>query len=334
MKLYRVESQRLKSSEIFYLVKDVRVKDRKAKVRKRIGKTRPTKEEISKIISTPDIDLERKALNKKISMSSGLYRSRYLQLQRLPYLEKTKYRDEFLSLFLTVSEEKYFEEKYEAEYVHGTTSIEGNTFTVQQVDELLQKRIPPSGKSLREINEVQNYLKVKEYRDSYKGRVMIPFILRLHKLIMDNVDVESAGRFRRIDGIGIKGCDIAVTPAIEIERELQAIIDEYYANIKAGWHPFEEAVLFHYRFEMIHPFTDGNGRVGREILNYMLTRAKYSRLIITKADREDYITALQYGNQGLFELMVSTFVVLLQDERVDLFERLLEKNEWRSKSTE
>ncbi|MCJ7574200.1 Fic family protein [Candidatus Bathyarchaeota archaeon] len=334
MKLYRVESQRLKSSEIFYLVKDVRVKDRKAKVRKRIGKTRPTKEEISKIISTPDIDLERKALNKKISMSSGLYRSRYLQLQGLPYLEKTKYRDEFLSLFLTVSEEKYFEEKYEAEYVHGTTSIEGNTFTVQQVDELLQKRIPPSGKSLREINEVQNYLKVKEYRDSYKGRVMIPFILRLHKLIMDNVDVESAGRFRRIDGIGIKGCDIAVTPAIEIERELQAIIDEYYANIKAGWHPFEEAVLFHYRFEMIHPFTDGNGRVGREILNYMLTRAKYPRLIITKADQEDYITALQYGNQGLFELMVSTFVVLLQDERVDLFERLLEKNEWRSKSTE
>ena len=334
MKLYRVESQRLKSSEIFYLVKDVRVKDRKAKVRKRIGKTRPTKEEISKIISTPDIDLERKALNKKISMSSGLYRSRYLQLQGLPYLEKTKYRDEFLSLFLTVSEEKYFEEKYEAEYVHGTTSIEGNTFTVQQVDELLQKRIPPSGKSLREINEVQNYLKVKEYRDSYKGRVMIPFILRLHELIMDDIDVEPAGRFRRIDGIGIKGCDIAVTPAIEIERELQAIIDEYYANIKAGWHPFEEAVLFHYRFEMIHPFTDGNGRVGREILNYMLTRAKYPRLIITKADREDYITALQYGNQGLFELMVSTFVVLLQDERVDLFESLLEKNEWRSKSTE
>jgi Fic family protein len=325
VKLYRLESQRLKSSEIYYLVKDVRVKGKKAIVRKNIGKTRPTEEDVLKLTSTPDIDLENKALEKKISLSDGLYRSRYLKPRELSGLERMKHSNELVSLFLTVSEEKYFEEKYEADYVHGTTSIEGNTFTAQQVDELLQKGISPSGKSLREINEVQNYLKVKEYRDSYEGKVTIPFILRLHELIMNNIDVESAGRFRRIDGIGIRGLDLALTPAIEIERELQGIIDEYYANIKEGWHPFEEAVLFHYRFEMIHPFTDGNGRVGREILNYMLTRAKYPRLIVTKADREDYITALQCGNQGLFELMVLAFIILLMDERVDLFNDLLKK---------
>ena len=323
MKLYRIESQHLKSSEIYYLVKDVRVKERTLKVRDRIGKTQPTQQEELELISTPNINLEVKAFNKKVTLSKGQVKARYLKLDDLLKLERTKYWREFFSLFLTTSEEQYFEELGEVDYVHGTTAIEGNTFTIQQVDDLLRKGVSPSGKSLREVNEVQNYLKVREYRESYGGRVTIPFIRRLHTLVMDKIEAQSAGTFRRIDYIGIRGVDDAVTPAILIEGELQRIIGEYYKNLKMGWSPFEEAVLFHYRFEMIHPFTDGNGRVGREVLNHMLTRAGYPRLIFTKTGREEYIDALHQGNRGLFEPMVSKFVGLLMDRRADLFEDIV-----------
>ncbi len=323
VKLYRIESQRLKSSEIYYIVKDIRVKNRTLKVRDKIGKTQPTQQEELELISTPSISLEVKALNKKISLSKGQYKARYLKLDDLLKLERTKHWRELFSLFLTTSEEQYLEDEGEVDYVYGTTAIEGNTFTIQQVDDLLRKGVSPSGKSLREINEIQNYLKVREYRESYGARVTIPFIRRLHTLVMDKIDIQSAGMFRRIDGIGIRGVDDAVTPAILIEGELQRIIGEYYENLNKGWNPFEEAVLFHFRFEMIHPFTDGNGRVGREILNYMLTRAGYPRLIFTKAGREDYIDALHHGNRGLFESMVSKFIDLLMDRRADLFEDIL-----------
>ena len=323
VKLYRIESQRLKSSEIYYLVKDIRVKDRTLKVRERIGKTRPTQQEESELNSTPSITLEVKSLYKKIDLSKGQSKARYLKLDDPLRLERTRYWREFFSLFLTTSEEQYFEDEGEVDYVHGTTAIEGNTFTVQQVDDLLRRGLSPSGKSLREINEVQNYLKVREIRESYGGKVTIQFIRRLHALIMDNIDLQSAGMFRRIDGIGIVGVDDAMTPAILIEGELQRIIGEYYENLSMGWSPFEEAVLFHYRFEMIHPFTDGNGRVGREILNHMLTRAGYPRLIFTKAGGEDYIDALHHGNRGLFEPMISRFIDLLIDKRADLFEDIL-----------
>ena len=325
MKLYRIESQRLKSSEIYYLVKDIRVKDRTLKVRDRIGKTQPTKQEELMLTSNPNIDLEIKALNKRVSLSIGHYKVRYIKLDDLPRLERTKHWSDFFSLFLTSSEKQFFEDEGEVDYVHGTTAIEGNTFTIQQVDDLLKKGVPPSGKSLREINEIQNYLKVREHRESFGGRVTIPFIRRLHALIMDKIDTQSAGAFRRIDSIGIRGADIAVTPAILIEEELLRIIDEYYENLRMGWHPFEEAVLFHYKFEMIHPFIDGNGRVGREILNHMLTRAGYPRIIFTKAGREKYINALRQGNSGLFEPMVSEFIDLLMDKRASLFEDILNR---------
>ena len=323
MKLYRIESQTLKSSEIYYLVKDIRVKDRVTKVRIRLGKIKPTNDSRLELTSKPNIDLERKALNKRLKMSEGRYRARYLHPEAQLRLETARHWGEFFSLFLTINEEEYFNEKYEAEYVHGTTAIEGNTFTVQQVDELLQSGISPTGKSLREINEVQNYIKVKEHRDSYRGKVTIPLIRRLHELVMDKIDTQSAGRFRRIDSIGIRGVDMAVTPAIEIESELHRIIDEYYDYVRDGWHPFEEAVLFHYKFEMIHPFTDGNGRVGREVLNHLLTRSNYPRLIVSKAGREKYLAALQHGNEEEYKPMVDGFVDLLWDERAEIFKRIL-----------
>ena len=321
--LYYIETQRLKSSEIYYLAKSIRIKDRVFTIRENIGKIRPTPEEEANLISKPNLALEIKVINKKINMSKAIYKTKHIQLDNVHRLEKTRYWEYMFSLFLASSEKEYFEVGSEIEYVHGTTAIEGNTFSLQQVDDLLQMRVPPSDKSLREINEVQNYFKVKNFRESYRRMVTIPFIRKLHELIMDKIDTQSAGKFRRIDSIGIRGIDITVSPTILIESELQIIIDEYYANIKTGGHPFEEALLFHYKFEIIHPFTDGNGRVGREIINHMLTKEGFPRLIIRKTDREKYINALQCGNQGFFENMLSDFIDILEDARATLFEEIL-----------
>jgi Fic family protein len=141
---------------------------------------------------------------------------------------------------------------------------------------------------------------------------------------MDNIDFESAGRFRRIDSIGIRGVDLAVSPAMLIEGELERILDSYYQSIQNGGHPFEEAVLFHYMFELIHPFTDGNGRVGREILNKMLLDAGFPRLTVSESERERYIKALQLGNNKQYREMILIFIELLEDRRATIFQEILE----------
>ena len=324
--LYRIESQRLKNSEIFYLVKSVRLGDNVTKIRVKLGNIRPSLDEERRLVSTPNVELEYKVLSKQVSEDERRG-ARFLTPDELHRVEESRHWDSFFRMFFTPVEWEQVEAGYEVEYIAGTTGIEGNTLTVQQVDELTQGGAVPSGKSLREINEVQNYIKVGEFRGSIRGRVTIPFIRKLHSIIMDKIDLQSAGEFRRIDNIGIRGVDIAVSPSIQIGEDLEEIIGDYYSRIKAGGNPFEEAVLFHLRFEVIHPFTDGNGRVGREVLNHMLTRAGYPRLIVTRVGREKYLEALKQGNDGRVEVLVSMFVDLLIDERAMLFEGIIKRGQ-------
>jgi Fic family protein len=233
--------------------------------------------------------------------------------------------DTFYDL-LTTNEIDVYELNFDTKYIQGTTAIEGNTLSLKQAHDLLIDGLMPKNKSLREINEVQNFKQVKLYRDKYRGKVSMDFILTLHSLIMNNIDVNSAGTFRRTDDIWIQGCDIRVTPAELIEEELSSAIDRYYERIEVkSVHPFEAAVLFHFDFELIHPFTDGNGRVGREIFNYMLKRGGYPRLLFLGADREKYINSLHLGNEERYGEMIEIFYSLIYEQRWHILTENLKK---------
>jgi len=323
MKLYRIESRRLIKSEIYYLVKDVRIGNTVSKVRLKLGYAKLEAAIETRLTTTPNVDLEVKALEKRLSMAPR--RAMYLTQDEQRKVEETRYWAPLFHMFLSPSEYEQAETLHETEYIAGTTAIEGNTLTVKQVDELLHKGISPQGKSLREQLEITNAEKAAKYRQDYMGKVSILFIKRLHALVLENIN-DQAGMFRRIDSIGILGEDFAVTPAIQIEDELLEAISNYYTRVRAGSHPFEEALIFHYRFELIHPFIDGNGRVGREVLRHMLARAGYPDILIWREDRERYLNALRDGNKGKTEQMVKAFSdLLLKDNRGKLFREILSR---------
>ena len=142
---------------------------------------------------------------------------------------------------------------------------------------------------------------------------------------MDNIDLESAGEFRRTDMVGINGCEFRLVPSQLIETELQEALDEYYKKLDEGHNPFIEAVAFHHAFERIHPFTDGNGRTGREIFNHMLERAGYPRLLFLGKDREIYIKALKAGDDNKFDDMVISFIQMLISQRKAIVNENLER---------
>jgi len=316
---YRVEMVFPKhGSPKFFLVKDIKVKGKKRKVRKYLGIKKPTIDEIEKYRRDYAYHIEIKAALKRAELSSEFYTSEYLTKSEIINLEEIKYLYKTLMDFMTTNEIETYEKNFEVHYIQGTTAIEGNTISIQEAHDLLINEIIPKQKSLREINEVQNFKKVVAYRNRYRGKVTLDFIKTLHSLILSNIDTESAGSFRRSDNVGIEGCDLKMSPHVVIEEELENLISQYYQNVEDMHHPFEQAILFHYNFEIIHPFTDGNGRVGREILNYMLKRANFPKLLFLGEDRSTYINALKCGNDGNYQDMTKTFAWLIKKQRYDI----------------
>lgn len=309
----------------YYLVKDIRVGPRTAKLKKYLGTRAPKARELIAYEKKFSLGLELKAAASAGRLGAAVYKARYLTEEQVRTLEELRYLARLSSDILSPSELNTYDEQFEVKYVQGTTAIEGNTLTLQEAGDLLLHGMIPRSRSLREVNEVQNFKSVKAYRDSYKGKVNLTFIKRLHSLIMHNIDEYGTGAFRRTDDIGIAGTDIRLCPSLLIEKELRWITSSYYKNVKANYHPFEEAVMYHLYFESIHPFADGNGRVGREILNYMLARKNYPRLLFPGNDRISYIEALRHGNEEKYPEMVTAFTDLIISQKAIVLRENIKK---------
>ncbi len=142
--------------------------------------------------------------------------------------------------------------------VTGSLAIEGNTLTEEQITAILDgKRViaPP-----REILEASNALAAYEQLENWRGNRQSD-LLAAHQILMKGL-VENAGHYRT-GCVGIlSGQDILhmAPPANQVQR----LMDDLF-----GWlencteHPLIASSVFHYEFEFIHPFADGNGRIGR-----------------------------------------------------------------------
>lgn len=267
-------------------------------------------------------ELETKAQKKIVQSRLETLKSEYLSKELVYQLEDIRYLYKYINSLISVDDVAVYEQAFEQYYIHGTTAIEGNTLTLDETIDLLENGTIPRGKELREINEVQNYKRVVKYRNEYHGRITLEFIKKLHELIMANI-LEESGEFRQSDASVISGYDYQLTPALLIETDLTELIHEHYRRLSEKYHPFECAILFHYKFETIHPFSDGNGRVGRELLNYLLVSAEYPRLLILGERRSEYIGALKAGNKDDFTTMLQTFAKMIISQRKEAMENNL-----------
>ena len=142
--------------------------------------------------------------------------------------------------------------------IHSSLKIEGNTLTVEQITALIENKrvIGPE----KDVLEVLNAIKVYEKLDSYKFSSDKSF-LKAHLELMNGL-IESAGNYRK-QGVGIvKGTVVEhITPPFENVPHLMKDLFKYLKD--ADELTLIKSCVFHYEMEFIHPFLDGNGRMGR-----------------------------------------------------------------------
>lgn len=179
-----------------------------------------------------------------------------------------------------------------AEQVYNSNAIENSTVTLEETEKILLQIDLDRYVTEREIFETKNLARVVTYIDkrAKEQELSLDVILSLHKMLIANIRDDIAGRFRSENEYVRVGSHIAPPPREVIER-LQKMLVEYNADNHESI--TKRLARLHLTFENIHPFIDGNGRIGRAINNYLLIREGFVPINIKFIDRKNYYEAFK-----------------------------------------
>lgn len=178
------------------------------------------------------------------------------------------------------------------ESVYNSNAIENSTLTLKETEKILLEMEIQRDVSVREVYEVKNLARVAEYiwAKSKEQELNLEIILLLHQMLIGTIDDNIAGRFRKKGEYVRVGTHIAPAPQ-HIERMIESTLVEYSSDHIAYF--LDKIAKFHLEFETIHPFNDGNGRIGRVLANYQLLRLGFPPVIIRDKEKKDYYKAFE-----------------------------------------
>jgi len=305
-----VETQVKNRKKYYYLAETIRQGKKWKKVRVYIGHDLG-KNEINKLVDEKREEFENKTINTKRQLDPLLT---LIPEQEIKELEKIKkeYKKNLKKLD-SLQYQNYYEH-FVTQFTYDTNAIEGSTLSMQDTSMILFEKTVPKGKSLKEISEVQNHKEAFDFMLHYKGDLSTRFVLNLHKLLMHNILWKYAGVFRNVS-VYIRGSNATPPPPEKVEREFRQLMIWYRRN-KKKYHPAVTAALIHHGFESIHPFRDGNGRIGRLLLNFILRKNGFSLIDIKYKDRERYYAALSKADSGDIGLLVNLVVKYMKESEV------------------
>jgi Fic family protein len=199
------------------------------------------------------------------------------------------------------------------EMVYNSNAIENSTLTLEDTEKILAGGSLNRKINVREVYEAKNLAKLTEtLLENHKSTINIKRILSLHKTLLTHIDDSIAGRFRSGKEWVRVGNHLGANPRF-IVMLMQELVDNYNQN-KISY--FLDAIaLFHAEFETIHPFVDGNGRMGRVLINLQLMNVGLPPIIIQNKSKntEYYPLFTQYQSTMKFGGFTELFALLLQE---------------------
>lgn len=257
-----IEKKKIHGKMYFYLTENKRENGKWKKVRKylgiqsKAGFEKPRKTKPKPILSSRErkiVDLIQKRYTAKFRIGPSLWK---------------KEKDRLIS------------------FIYNTNAIEGNTLTLKETTSVL------AGKKIkakpRDIKEVKNMKKCIDYLFAYRGEIDEELVLRLHKMEMKGT-LKEAGKYRHMD---VRVGNYICPPHAQIPKLMKQFI-EWHDSTEKNTHPFELAALVHTRFVRVHPFRDGNGRMARLLMNFVLLKNKYPLVNIFNDEKILYYLVLR-----------------------------------------
>lgn len=189
-------------------------------------------------------------------------------------------------------------------FTYNTNAIEGSTITLEEAREIIHDKISPN-KPLRDVREAEAHSEVFLKMLEKEEKISNELLLEWHEELFGMTKSDIAGTFREYL--------VRVGPYLapdwqDVRRMMNELIDFIKNNKKIN--PVELSARAHYRFEKIHPFGDGNGRIGRLLMNQILWYEGYPMLIIEYKKRKSYYRALQKDEEGFVSYFIRRYVAV------------------------
>ena len=277
------KGKKLVTKDIAYLGSSIN------EVKSNLDKLSKYKEQIRKAYRTINLFLE---------SNHFLEKAKSLKLKQDPLLkdktdEVEACKIHYLEVFRKLDEltKKEILKNYVIEFAYNTASIEGNTINLEEARNLLSEGITPKDKTLREVYDLQNTEKVffELLNKGLKNELSHKLIIEIHDKLLENIDNRKG---YRMTDIRVVRSNFDASPGKYVKTDIDLLLKWFNEN-KNKLPPIVLAIVFHHKFEKIHPFMDGNGRTGRMIMNYILLNNNLPPTIIHKKNRKEYLEAMR-----------------------------------------
>ena len=283
-----VEVRKVAGKKKYYLVHSFRQGKKVRKIRRYLG-ANLSKEKLSELRKVAELQIIQRANAFKKISDPLLEVLSEEEIQKIKELQENK-RFKIFHL----SEEEW--ERFSEVFTYNTNAIEGSELTQREVKEILEKDKWPKDKSKEDISEAYGVKEAIQFIRETKEHISIELIKKIHKIIFEN-SKHYAGQLRQ------KGIEVVVrdglgnivhqgAPSEKVQELLKELV-EWYNKYKKKYPPILLAGVVHNQFENIHPFQDGNGRVGRILMNNILIKHGLPPVNIGLKNRKKYYQCLQ-----------------------------------------
>lgn len=287
--MYTLETKKVAGKPYLYAIRRVKLGDKKRKLSVYVGKTAPkTKLEARRIVD--ELYTRELALVPEIVADMQLPD---LEITNAEYtkVEKERITHQYAYAGLTEKKQQSWWREFTVRFIFESNKIEGSRLSESEVSSIVLGKKTKKSSLRTEIREVENAIEAMELVRNGDFSLNERSVLKLHALITRDLGI--AQGFKREENV--VNNKHTVLPG-EVRSALAKLT--VWWKTEKNIAPFYKAVLFHQRFEHIHPFADGNGRTGRFLFLWMLINTGYGIILFHDKNRRSYFSALSKADDG------------------------------------